>query len=442
MVTWQQSDLEARLCRALDIAKRTVSFFALTGFKDGEASANNFGSEKPIAETAMLLYSASAVRRLPNVAGRVDEVARLLVPHARSDRVRLEIALHPSLAFVFAVPHVLLTKLGYPDPGFDVFLKACVTSQARNGHERPPFASLERRWISSLWTGQKPGRGWRADLLNSVLNWPVDILGGFRDDAYALTHLFMYCTDFGFQNRRLPRCRSVIMGEARSLLARYLDAEDYDLAGEILLAWPLSGAAWCPSASFGFAVLARVEDCVGVLPCGNTKVHRLNQLKGEERARYALATGYHTAYVMGFLCAASLRPNRGPPVRITGPRFDKSCLERLLGFIERDQGHWQAQFSELVEAEQLALTPFLLDLAIVQKSRKHDYNAMSELLALACQYQIADSPLCGQAAELLERLAACSNAITGSSYRLKGSLPEEPEVREAKKGPLIAELAN
>ena len=62
---------------------------------------------------------------------------------------------------------------------------------------------------------------------------------------------------------------------------------------------------------FGFRVLAGAEDSTGILPCGNTKADRLGRLQGEERVRYAFGTAYHTAYVMGFLCAASLRPNRG-----------------------------------------------------------------------------------------------------------------------------------
>ncbi len=277
---------------------------------------------------------------------------------------------------------------------------------------QPPSASLERRWISSLWTGQDADACFRADLLNSVLNWPIDILGGLRDDAYAFTHLIMYCTDFGFQTGRLPRSRSIILGEAGSLLARYIDAEDYDLSGEILLTWPLTGAAWSPLAAFGFRVLASVEDQAGVLPCGNINLSRLTQLEGEERARYALGTAYHTAYVMGFLCAASLRPGRVPPMKIVGPRFEKSCLSRLLRYVDDDQGHWQSEFSSLAEEEQRVLTPLILDLAIIQKCRRHDYEAASEILSLACEYGIASSPMCWQAAELLERIANCSTAIS------------------------------
>ena len=94
--------------------------------------------------------------------------------------------------------------------------------------------------------------GWPAKLRDSTLNWPIDILGCLRTDAYAFTHMIMYCTDFGFRNPRLPRRRAALLTEVGALLARYMDAEDYDLAGEILLAWPLMGAAGVPSAAFAF----------------------------------------------------------------------------------------------------------------------------------------------------------------------------------------------
>ncbi len=315
------------------------------------------------------------------------------------------------LCMDFAVPHVLLTKLGYRDAGFDDVLRSCLGSQVRHGHERPPFASLEQRWITSVWRCAGPGRDWRPDLLNSVLHEPQDILGGVRQDAYAFTHIIMYCTDFGFRAPRFPRPRSVILDEARSLFAKCLDDEDYDLAAEVLLAWPLSGARWCASTTFGFRVLARVEDQVGVLPAGTTKADRLNKLEGKERTQYALGTAYHTALVMGLICAASLRPGRAQFIRITGPQTEKSFLDRLLQVLDRDQGHWQPELSELTESERNALAPLLLDIAIAQKCRKHDYGAVSELLRAASQQGMANSTLCGQAAQLLERLAACSHAI-------------------------------
>ena len=400
------------MCRALELACTTLDYFAEAGYTDEECAAYSFGPDKPIAETAMLIYAASAFRDRAQVARRIEELARMLAPYARAERVLVDIALHPALAFKFAAPHILLTKLGHADGRFDKFLGSCLSSQVSNGHERTPCASIERKWLSSLWTGDHFHAPRRADLVDSVLNQSFDILGGLREDAYAFTHLMMYCTDFGFRGPRLPRRRATILDEATSLLARYLDAEDYDLTGEILLSWPLTGAAWSPSAAFVFRVLARIEDQVGVLPCGHSNPVRLNQLQGEARTRFALGTAYHTAYVMGFLCAASLRAGRTPPAIIVGPQCEPSCLDRLFRYVDDDQGHWRSEFTSLAQAEQRALAPLILDVAIVQKCRKHDYQAMSELVSLACEYHIASSPMCGQAAELLERIAGCSHAIS------------------------------
>jgi hypothetical protein len=191
-----------------------------------------------------------------------------------------------------------------------------------------------------------------------------------------------------------------------------MDVEDYDLAGEMLLPWPLIGAPWSPSTAFAFRVLAAVEDQAGLLPCGNVNLARLARLEGEARVRYALGTAYHTAYAMGFLCAALLRPGRGPPVKIVGPRFDKTCLSRLLAHVDDDQGHWRPEFLRLTEEERRALVPFVLDVAIVQKCRRRDYRAVAEILSLASEHGVARSAMCRQAFELLERIANCSTAVS------------------------------
>jgi hypothetical protein len=82
--------------------------------------------------------------------------------------------------------------------------------------------------------------------------------------------------------------------------------KDYDLGGEVLLAWPLTGKTWSPAATFGLQVLTQVEDKAGFLPSPGTRLDRLNTLQGDERTDYLLATAYHTAYVMGLLSAAAL----------------------------------------------------------------------------------------------------------------------------------------
>jgi hypothetical protein len=406
--TWSESNIEARLCHALDIARQTIELFAIDGYSDEESSVFSFGPEKPAAETAMLIYAASPFRDRPEISRRIDQLARDLSPLVRSDRVSLDIVLHPALAYKFVVPHVLLTQLGFPDKVFDAFLRSCLASEVTNCRDLPPSAAVEKKWVSSLWNGGNGASISHEDLDNSVLHWPLDLIGGMRDDAYAFTHLLMYCSNFGYRTPPLPRSRSALVEDAASLLVRYIDLEDYDLAGEVLLTWPFTRTPWSASAAFIFRVLTSVEDQVGILPCGNINPKRLAQLADKNRARYALGTAYHTAYVMGFVCAASLRAGRIPPSRITGNKYAPACLERLFDYIREDQGHWQPIFRSLSPIEQLALTSFILDMTVMQSCRAHDYQATSEILALAASYHIHYTPLCRQAEDLLRRIGACS----------------------------------
>src|SRR6185436_15738718 len=127
---WNDADLEARLCRALDIARKTIDLFGLDGYIDDVTPIYSFGPEKPLAETAMLMYACAGCHDRPAVRARIDALAASLIPLARSERVLFNMALSPALVFKFAAPHVLLTKLGYPDDRFDAFLDACLQSDA------------------------------------------------------------------------------------------------------------------------------------------------------------------------------------------------------------------------------------------------------------------------------------------------------------------------
>jgi hypothetical protein len=437
---WDEGDLEQRLCRALDIAGKTVTAFGVHGYTDTETPVYSFGPEKPLAETAMLMYACAESAHRPAIAKRIGELAELVAPRARCERMMANIALNPALAFKFAAPHVLLTALGYADDTFDDFLKSCLASEASNGQERPPSARIERKWLTGVWTGEHAAADWSSELDGSVLGAPLDILGGLRNDAYAWTHLLMYSTDFGNRPRRLRRTAGLLRHGA-SLLVRYLDAEDYDLAGEILLAWPLTDSPWSPAAAFAFKVLAGVEDEVGTLPCGNMNLARLNALDGDDRFTYALGTAYHTAYVMGFLCAAAMRAGRRPPTTIVGPPCEWSALTDVLRYVDDTQGHWQAAFARLDDVEQRALTPFVLDVAIVQKSRRRDYAAIDALLSLARRHGMAGSSLCRQAADLLARLASCGTAIATRSAQRVAERREDAEAADCAQSPWTSTAA-
>jgi hypothetical protein len=419
---WDIADLKRRLCFAMDIAKQAVERLGTDGYTDSETPAKTIRAEKVICETAILLYAASAAAHHADVARAIETVARLLIPYARSKRMLLGVCLEPSLALDYGEAHICLSRLGYPDAGFDKLLRQTRTAQASFGHERVPYRVLEQRWIDGIWAETMSDRRAKpAPALLSVLNQPVDVLSGGRDNLYALTHALMYVRDFNISPRPLPRARSVILAEAEAALARCLDEEDYDLGGEVLMAWPLTGRSWSSGAAFGFRVLARAEDDHGYLPAPGTPS---GQREARDDDRW-LAGAYHTIYVMGLLCAAALHAGRAPPRRIARRAAgDRGAADAILRLIDSDgrSPRWRREIDELPAGERDALAGFLLNIALYRKARRREFAAMLELLRIGYGSGLADAPVASQCAELLERLATFEQ-LTGIS---RADVEKEP----------------
>ena len=405
---WVREDLVRRLCLALGIAKRAMGILGEDGYYDEKAPEDSFGRDKPLAETAMLLYVASGVTGHPQLKQWVDELSLLLVPKARSRRTACSIAIHPTICFQLAMPHILLSQLGHVDIPFDQLIAASADSLSHQGREVVPHRALEGMWLKSLWRGIPPEKESEAAAMLSVLNHPVDLLWGSREDAYAHTHAFMYYTDFGYSNRTLPRPKPEILSESAAILARSLLLEDYDLAAEVLMAWPLTSAPWIPAATFGLRVLADFEDKVGFLPSANGVPEKYDRLSGSERTKYALAATYHTAFVMGMLCALALRSEWAPPYEIAGILAPMKIIDDLLCFIPDSDTPWRNTFLNLQPDEKRSLAPFLMDMALLSRVRAHDFSTVEKLLSLAVQSGLSNSPLCAQSAELLSRMDLCA----------------------------------
>jgi hypothetical protein len=409
---WAEADLVRRVCLGLEIAIRAIRIIGPDGFRDEDEPEGSFGPDKLAAETAMLLYVASSVRDQPGVGARIDRLVALLAPSARNERTRIAIALNPAICLQLAMPHVLLSRLDAGDEELDRLIELSASALAHAGNEVVPHRQLERLWLESIRAGDVVDELFDRVASDSVLGHPVDLVWGSREDAYAHTHALMYFTDFGYADRPLPRSPAAVLGESEALLARSLLLEDYDLASEVLMAWPLTSASWSPAAAFGLRVLAELEDEVGFLPAKNGTPEKFHRLAGNDRTRYALAASYHTAYVWAMLCAMSLRSGMTPPAGIPGSAAHAEIVDGLLEAIPSVDTPWRRTFDRLPRVEQLRLSPFLLDVALLSRARDHDYAAVAALLAVAVQHGLADRPLAAQSAELLGRVAESANAGT------------------------------
>src|ERR1022692_3747276 len=316
-----QADLVRRLAAALGIAARAVqatvahdanpSFAAPAG---RPAAGQGLSSPKVIAEASMLLFCAAPVQDADQrIRDGIDMVARLLIPHARSDSVLAAICLDPGLARDHAVAHVILSHLGYPDHDVDRALKQSLAMGPDFGPERLPHRELEQRWRARL--GPAGGAAWRPGqdvLARSSLGRPMDALGSALLDKYAFTHAVLYASDLGRRAVALPRPAADVAADADAALACCLDADDFDLITELLWTWPMLGLEWSAAAAFAFGVLTAVEDEIGFVPGREPGLAALRTLPADRLAAAGLAS-YHTAVVMGLLCAAALRTGRAPP---------------------------------------------------------------------------------------------------------------------------------
>ncbi|MBA2717939.1 MAG: hypothetical protein H0U52_01675 [Chloroflexi bacterium] len=359
----------------------------------------------------MLLHATAGVCTDPGIVESVAAIGSMLSDQARSQPALLRAALHPSLALGGAVSHILLSALGNPDDRADQLFRTAASSAGSARRELPPYGLLEKLWISEIWGNKVPDDEWDRVLAASCLAGTPDLVGGSREDAYAVTHALMYVTDFGARRRAMPRPNPELMSDIEALLAITLERQDYDLVGELLMTWPFLGVQWSTPALFAFRLLTRVEDHVGLLPGGTTDAQTLRALSGERRRAYAIGTAYHTAFAMGMLCAASLRSDREPssdaPVFVGGDTGAEPPAR-----IQGDEEPVEVVLGDLTDAARDALSPFLLDLAVARDIRNRAYGELARRLARARSAGEPASPLQMQAVGLLDRLPMAVNIST------------------------------
>lgn len=406
---WKKADFARRLCRVLDTARYIVELFGENGINYPK-KGDKIQPEKIVGETAHLIFASSALKACDGVEKRLNSLAMLLAPHARNQKTLLNICLHPSFALDYAQPHLCLTAAGYPDEKFDALLCQVADERLLRGHERTPHRALEQEWIKGL------GGKWQPQT-NGLLGYTafaneMDLLHTTTNDVYAFTHALLYASGNGTNDLKRLETESINF-KAEAMLAKCLDEENYDLAGELVLTWPLLELPWSATAVFALRVLTGVEDEAGLLPSPSIDLDVLDRLAGEEKKEHLYAATYHTVYVMGLVCSAILKQTELPPYRLQSNESLRGATPHLLPFLKGEdcQPHWLAFLHRLDPDEQDALAPFLLQVAILRNVRRKNYNTVYQLLKTGYELCLANNPLMYQASILLERLNLLSIAF-------------------------------
>jgi hypothetical protein len=364
--------------------------------------------DKIAAEAAILIREIASVPDQELSCEALRLAGRLRV-FASSPRIVTALAIRPAVALDLAAPHVLLSSLGICDADVEAALTRSLRSDVSGVRERLPHRALEQDWLDALRTGNYCIERWVAD---TAVVRGLDLLGANRDDLYAFTHALAYSTDFG---RWQPP--KVIDSEhaaslADSALAAVLDADDFDLAAELLLTWPCLGLPMSNTAYFAFQVLKRVEDDAGILPSLSISMDDIERQPPDTRSAYATAVSYHTAFVMGILCAVLLRRKPEHGAIAEEPAFLPVTRE-LLNSLKcgKNNVQWMSNIENQPESMQAEITPFLMDIALFREVRNMKLASARDLLLRAITQGVPGTFFALQVSEALSRIAASQHLI-------------------------------
>ena len=171
-----------------------------------DLSALDASVDKVVAEGSILAREAAACPG-QQISARGMALAREVAALARAPRIKVAIALRPSVALDLAVGHVLLSDIGLPDERLQAGLARAWRSPVPGTRERLPHRALEQAWLAALaGVAAPPGV---PVISHTAMAAGIDLLGVSRDDLYALTHAISYATDSG----RWPVAGDVVPAE-------------------------------------------------------------------------------------------------------------------------------------------------------------------------------------------------------------------------------------
>jgi hypothetical protein len=359
----------------------------------------------------MLLRAAAPLGRAhPRIARTVDRLAARVAPLARGEELLALLCREPSRALDRAAAHLHLRDLGHGDDGVDRLLAMALHAEPAGGPERLPNHELEHEWLRSSWNRSFDPQRLAAMVERTCARGPIDALGATTADLYALTHVVLYASDMGARPVAWPRPLAELAADAEAGLAAALDADNLDLAAELLWAWPMLRMAWSPIASFAFGVLADAVDRHGYLPGPGDRAGTEPSAMAAADDPDVLRSSYHATYVFAFTAAVAAHtgciPGGGAvgapqPSEIVAP----GVVEDLLRLRRADERRpaWLDAFASMPAHRRPLVADLLVTSALRRAYARNDLGAVRQTLQIASAGDLLRGPAVRQATALLRR---------------------------------------
>jgi hypothetical protein len=168
------------------------------------------------------------------------------------------------------------------------------------GAWRPVQHRLELRYVLDLGGFASTLPTLPALVDQSIVAGAPDPLAIRDDEAYAVTHVVFYGTDFG---ARRMRATPALADLCRTMLGVYLGLGDLDLAGEFLLSLSALDAPDCALVGAGWRAVTGAQRPDGAVPSALYDASRWQRLAGDRADAYLFGTCHHTTMVAAMAAA-------------------------------------------------------------------------------------------------------------------------------------------
>ncbi len=390
-----------RLKRCLDFTNDALLHLIVDGHPADEEESWYVRPEKIIAESAFLMVFANPFKHQELIRTSFQRLGETLEPLGRSKAMLLNICLKPSLALDYAHTHICLDVAGFPNAEFDALVESSLKGELINGIERTPYRILERFWLLNLRNTETSKTEREFWIQHSALCKTPDIFSESTDAAYALTHAVMYHQENDIFDRE--KLAHII----EAMLIRNLDAQDYDVAGELLISWIMLGLPLTDIIILSLEILFTIEKRVGFLPAPGLDTSKLPGLEKCERRTYIFSINYHTILVMGLLCCVMLHRKFLDGITTVSAAIserDKSYLEELIQTAASK--HWIEFYYQHPKTYNWA--PFIYHALLSKSIREKNFSLSHEILQKITSTSLKEAITSGQANELLARLSRFS----------------------------------
>jgi len=286
--------------RALDWVERNLTSFE--PFK-GEAEPN-IPRQQALVELAML---SMYLKRLPDFANPRLRLYLQFISHVYNMPLFKERLVRVTRDFIpQAFLRVILRETGL-DTGDHEWeaVQTLIDSGNVCSSERPPYAMLELRHLLDLGQFAHGLPSYSELYRSSFASKRVNFISTSDHDAYSITHVLFFMSDFGFQPITAISASEIrrIADNVQHLLGMYIIRGNWDLVGELMLACHCLRQTTSDFYAFGWQALANAQLESGAVPGPYYDYKQASARDGTNLQEYLFSTCYHTTLVSALVGA-------------------------------------------------------------------------------------------------------------------------------------------